>query len=315
MDTLVGIVVSAAAILDAIQGGPPVQMVHLYTFGSRYGIHPPRILNRKAARAALGDGISPYGLKYPTAVTTDLRGQVWIADRGTHSIHVFGEDGIGYREIRRVDGVPLGEPAGITSDEQGRVYVTDAGGGEVLVFDEKGEFDRWMVKRGSGVLAAPTAIALSEDGRTVYVLDPPGNRIVELNREGEVNGTISLPEDLRDPGSMAVVHNQICVLGRQKHKVGVFSPAGRRRDDLSWSDVRYPAALGFDAARGRFLIVNPRWMIVQIFDEAGRGLGSFGQSGPAVDQMERVDFVYADHAHRVYLIDTNNGKVLVFAER
>jgi DNA-binding beta-propeller fold protein YncE len=247
------------------------------------------------------------------AVTTDLRRRVWIADSGTASVHVFDPVSGTYREIKRAGERPLVQPSGIASDAQGRVFVADAATGAVFMFDENGD-DHAVVKPGAGVVVAPGAIAISEDGRTVYVADPPRNVIVELNREGEVNGAISLPPELSDPAAICVVHNQIYALGAREHRIGAFTPAGRQLGDLRWDDIALPAAFTFDAVRGRFLAANPRWMIVQIFEEEGRNLGAFGQAGDGVDQMQRVDALYVDRDGQVYVVDSRHGKVLVFAE-
>jgi DNA-binding beta-propeller fold protein YncE len=284
------------------------------TFGSRNGIHPPRLLNKKPALAALGEPENPYGLVFPVAVTTDLRGRVWITDNGTASVHVFDRESGGYREFRKLDGIPLVSPSAITSDDQGRIYLADAGTGALYVFDEHGEYDHSLTRRGPRILETPSAIALSEDNRTIYVADAARNVILELNREGEVDGRIELPAELSRPAALAVVHNQIYVLGAQRHIVGVFSPGGKRREDMRWEGVVAPTAFAYDTLRGRFDVANQRWMVVDVFDEAGHNLGSFGQLGERVDQMLGIDCIHADRRGSVYIVDSHHGKVLVFGE-
>jgi DNA-binding beta-propeller fold protein YncE len=312
MRTLAGTLL-IAAMLASGQAPREVAFRHLYTFGSREGIHPPRLLNRKGARIALGEGEHPYGLVFPVAVTTDLRNRVWIADNGTASVHVFDPAAGSYREIRRVADIPLRQPSGIASDSQGRVYVADAAVGCIFVFDENGEYDHALMKR-EHLIQSPGALAISEDGKSIYVADPPRNLVVELNREGEVNSTIQLPPELQDPSALAVIHNQIYVFGAQQHRVGIFSPGGRQRGELRWDGIALPTAFAFDAVRSRFLAVNPRWMIVQIFEEDGVNLGAFGQQGDGVDQMQRVDALHVDSRGLVYVVDSRHGKVLVFGD-
>ncbi|MBS1859011.1 MAG: hypothetical protein JST11_26800 [Acidobacteria bacterium] len=291
---------------------PDVQYRHLSTFGSKQGIHPPGFLNAKPLRGALGNSDHPYGLVFPAAVAADLRGRVWIADRGTASVQVFDPAGGSYREIRKLGESLLQQPAGIAADRQGRIFLSDAATGAVFAFDEQGEFDRTMVKPGSGTLAAPSAIALSDDQKTVWVLDPPRGHVVALNREGEVNSTIALPPDLADPSAIAIVDNQVCVLGQRLHRAAIFSPAGLPRGELQWDGIRFPTAFAFDPARRLYFVANPRWMIVQVFDQEGRNLGAFGQLGEGVDQVERIESLYVDPSGKVYVVDSHHGKVLVF---
>jgi len=285
---------------------------HLYTFGSKLGIHPARILNRKPLTAALGKGEHPYGLGYPSAVVTDLRHRVWIADSGTASIHVFDPATGAYREFRRCGDVTLQVPWGLAADRAGRIYLTDSGTGGILVFNAAGEFDHPLFQPGEHPLEHPGAIALSESGSTIYVADPPRNVVVELNREGEVTGTIPLPEELSDPSAISVVDNQIHVMGSRQHRVASFAPSGVARGELQWDGIRMPSAFAYDSVHQRFLVANPRWMVVQIFDRQGTNLGSFGQMGEGVDQVQRISGIFVDPQGRAYVVDSSSGKVLVF---
>lgn len=264
--------------------------------------------------AATGQSEHPYGLGFPVGVTTDQRGRLWITDSGTASIHIFDRENGGYREIRRVADGTFQQPAGIVSDQAGRVYMVDTARANVFVFDENGEFNRSLITPElSHTLTSPTAIALSEDGRTIYVADPPQNAIIALNREGEVNGTIALTEAAREPGAIAVFHNQLYVLGNREHKVEIFSPAGQRQGEMKWDGIARPSAFAYDARSHRFLVANPRLAVVEIFDEEGRELGAFGQLGDRVDQQRRVESLFVDSLGLVYVVDSHEGKVLTFS--
>jgi sugar lactone lactonase YvrE len=303
-----------AAALASGQVPPSVEFRHLYTFGSKAGIHPPTVLNRRAATVALGKAENPYGLVFPVAVVTDLRRRVWITDSGTGSVHVFDMATGGYREIRRVGDVPLQQPSGLAVDGQGRIFLTDSGSGGVFAFDETGEFGHTVCKPSEHLLESPTAVAISEDGKTIYVADPPKNVVVELNREGEVNRTIQLPPELGEPAAISVFNNQIYVLGNRQHRVGIFSPSGIQRGEFRWDGVQFPSAFTYDAGHRRFMVANPRWMTVELFNEEGQNLGAFGQQGERVDQMQRVDSLHVDPQGLLYVVDSHHGKVLVFTE-
>jgi sugar lactone lactonase YvrE len=301
-----------AATLTAAQPSASLQFEHLYTFGSKLGIHPPNLVNRKLARAALGNGDFPYGLGHPSAVTTDLKHRVWIADPVTASVHVFGPNKGAYRQIRKVGDAQLQQPYGLVTDAAGRVYLTDMASGGIFVFDENGEYDRALFKRGEHPLQNPTAIALSADGRTIFVLDPPRNAIVALDREGGVNQTITLPQQNTEPCALSVINNQLYVLGNRLHRVQILSPAGHPRGELQWEGVGIPTAFTYDPLQRQFLVGNPRFMTVQTFNEEGVNLASFGQFGDRVDQMERIDSLYVDAQGLVYVVDSRQGKVIVF---
>jgi len=291
-----------------------VQFDHRYTFGSKFGIHPPKLLSTRAAVAALGRSEHPYGLGFPVAVTTDVRRRVWITDSGTASVHVFDPKTGAYREIKRAGDALLQQPSGIAADAVGRIYLADASTGGMYVFDENGEFDRSLFKRGEHPLESPSAVALSADGKTIYVLDPPRNVVVALNREGEVNSTFQLPEERSEPSAISIIENQLYVLTNSHHKVHMLNPAGRSLGEFRWDGIAIPTAFVFDHGQRRFLAANPRSSTVQIFNEEGQNLGAFGQYGDGVDQMRHVDSLYVDPRGLVYVVDSHNGKVLVFAE-
>jgi hypothetical protein len=55
-------------------------------------------------------------------------------------------------------------------------------------------------------------------------------------------------------------------------------------------------------------------MIVQIFNREGRDLGAFCQFGNKVDQVQRIDALSVDAQGYAYIVDSHEGKVLVFGE-
>jgi hypothetical protein len=94
----------------------------------------------------------------------------------------------------------------------------------------------------------------------------------------------------------------------------ILSPSGRLLGEQLWDGIAIPTAFAYDAERRHFLAANPRSTTIQVFDEEGVNLGSFGQYGDGVDQMRGVDSLYIDPRGYVYIVDSHNGKVLVFAE-
>ncbi len=313
MRNLVGALIIAATLASG-QAPPCVEFRYLYTFGSPKGFHPHAILNRRPANTALGKSENPYGLVFPVAVATDLHHRVWITDSGTASVHVFDMETGACREVRRVGNTALQQPSGIATDDQGRILLSDSAVGGVFVFDEKGGFDHLLLKPRDHLLESPAAIALSEDERTIYVADPPRNVVVALNREGDVKGIIRLPPEFGQPVTISVVGNQIYVLGNRQYKVGIFSPGGMLRGEFRWDGIQFPCAFTYDAGRRRFLVANPRWMIVQIFKEEGQNLGAVGQAGDGVDQVQRIDALYVDPQGLLYVVDSHHGKVVVFGD-
>ena len=89
-------------------------------------------------------------------------------------------------------------------------------------------------------------------------------------------------------------------------------PDGRSRGELRWDGISFPTAFAYAAEQRRFLVANPEWTVVEIFNKEGKSLGVFGQRGEGVDQMERIDALHIDAQGRVYVVDSHHAKVLVF---
>ena len=112
--------------------------------------------------------------------------------------------------------------------------------------------------------------------------------------------------------AISVVANELYVLGERQHIVKIFSPNGSVRGELRWDGVRFPTAFAYDPEQRRFLVANPEWGVVEIFNAEGHSLGVFGQRGEGLDQMERIDSLHIDPQGLVYVVDSHHGKVLVF---
>ena len=292
-----------------------VQYQHVETFGSKLGIQPPKLLNRRFAKLAVGESEIRYGIAAPMGVIVDTRNRVWIADAGAASIHIFDPAKNGYQQIHRAGDVQLERPAGIDIDRQGRIYVTDSIAGNLLAFDKNGDYTRNLTHRKSErVLRAPTAIALSENARTIYVLDPPQHAVVAFNQEGETIATFGNPGELIEPANIAVVGDDVWVLDTGLHRVQVFTASGRLRRSLAIDGVAYPSGLAYDALRHHYFVGNPSLGTIQAFDEQGRNVGVFGGLGDAVDQVRKIDALYVDANGRVFVVDFRDGKVTVFGE-
>jgi hypothetical protein len=52
--------------------------------------------------------------------------------------------------------------------------------------------------------------------------------------------------------------------------------------------------------------------MVQVFDEAGVPVGAFGQAGSGPGEMHAPSYIYVDARQRIYVVDPENAKVLIF---
>jgi DNA-binding beta-propeller fold protein YncE len=117
---------------------------------------------------------------YPTYVTLDPEGNVFVADTINARVQKFDREGKFLTSIGKA-GSNWGEfdkPKGVALDTFGNVYVVDTGWSNVQIFNPKGEILLFFGGRGPvpGMMKNPLSIAIDKDNR-IYVGDYLNHRI------------------------------------------------------------------------------------------------------------------------------------------
>jgi len=139
-----------------------------------------------AVVGSLGDGevIDPHG------ITTDLKGNIYVADRDRHVVVVFGPDGKLIKELGTRDHAspeaPFNHPADVAVAADGTTFVADGyGNSRIHVFSADGRLIRsWgEAGRGPGQFSVPHGIAVDSRNR-VYVADRENDRVQVFDLAG-----------------------------------------------------------------------------------------------------------------------------------
>lgn len=302
--------------LGANLSAQSLRFQYLFTVGSEGGLNPFQKYSLGLGRIFFGRPERLSALRVPTMVTVDGRGRIWITDRGTPAVHMFGVFQDEYKILRGGGKTDFGCPWGIDIDARGRIYVSDACLGQIFVFDQEGEFLRFLVGRNHQArLDRPKALAVSDDIKTIYVVDEARHRVVALNQEGETVrewGGTEAPDALKEPSDLAVDNERVLVLDAHRNRVEAFGSQGNTLERWKWNQVRKPSAFAFDAQRRLFFVGDARYSIVHVFSEEGFPVGIFGQYGSGSDEFQAPSSIYADSEGRVYVVDSLYSKVLVF---
>jgi len=117
---------------------------------------------------------------YPTYVTLDAEGNVFVADTLNSRVQKFDPEGNFITSIGKA-GSNWGEfdkPKGVALDTFGNVYVVDTGWSNVQIFNPKGEILLFFGGRGPvpGMMKNPLSIAIDKNNR-IYVGDYLNHRI------------------------------------------------------------------------------------------------------------------------------------------
>lgn len=220
-----------------------------------------------------------YDQGFPTGVSIDEQGRVFIADTHEHRVVVFDADG---RELMRFGRYGAGEgefvyPTCIAFGPNGRLYVSEYGENErVQVFDADGRFLFAFGRRGTGPgeFNRPQSVVFNHAMTEVFVSDAANHRISVFTPEGEFLRSIGSPGTspgqfrypygltLLEDGSLLVAefgNNRIQRIGPDGASLGIWGRPGTGE-----GEVYSPWATA--VAGERIYVLDSRNHRVQVID-------------------------------------------------
>lgn len=210
-------------------------------------------------------GLDPDHEKFnrPWGIAADVRGRVYVADRGNSRVVRLFNPGKGLEMVGTLGGPGddpgcFVEPCGVALDHRGTVYVTDAALGRVTLFDDSGKvIDFWEGFDG------PDGIAVAGHGETwsymprqtfVIVIDSLHQRVRKLSLDGELIAETNASKWGIDGAYLAYVtldyHNQLIITDKRNgclHKLD--------------SNLNYLTSFG-ESGRGDYQFDEPRGVAI-----------------------------------------------------
>ena len=127
-----------------------------------------------------GKGSGPGEFLFPTYVSVDAQGNLYVTDTLNSRVQLFDSGGNYVRNFgeRGTSWGMFDKPKGVATDSFGNVYVVDSGWSNVQIFNPKGQVLLFFGGRGPipGMLKNPTAIAIDKQNR-IYVADYLNHRV------------------------------------------------------------------------------------------------------------------------------------------
>ena len=151
---------------------------------ARYPISPSiQKFDPSGKRVWYAEGLLTWyaiGGGWPNGVTTNVTGDIYVANRGMHLVEKLDSAG---KFIAQWGGEGTGDgqfvhPTGIAADRSGNVYVADSGNHRIQKFDPYGRFIAKWGERGSGEgqFEGPGGVAI-DPSENVIVVDSGNHRI------------------------------------------------------------------------------------------------------------------------------------------
>lgn len=262
-----------------------------------------------------GEPAPPSTLQEPVALTTDSMHRVLVTD-AKGFVHIFD---FLHGEYSHLQGGDLRSPSGIATDRQDNVYVSDASLRTVLIYSPKEKFIRYLKKPNGNesYFDTPRGIAVDADSEHIYVCDTARHMIIMLDKKGRVLATFGKrgggtgPGEFKSPTQVVATGGELFVLDSGNGRVQILDLRGHFRKAITIVDAPRSAGLAVDRDKNIY-VSDAELNRLQVFNHDGRLLYSFGQSGPAVEQLEGISGLWVDSGHCLYGIDSKNKRVQLF---
>jgi DNA-binding beta-propeller fold protein YncE len=174
------------------------------------------------------------GLVWPTAITHDSQGNIYISDEHRNDVQVFNRDHEFVRKWGTLGSGPsdMNRPAGLATDGDDNIFVVDHMNNRIQKRRPDGTVvSQWgSAGSGPGELNLPWGICTDKDGN-VYVADWRNDRVQKFTNDGQYISTIGRSGsgigELSRPANVAVDEKgNVYVADWGNERVSVFTDLG-----------------------------------------------------------------------------------------
>jgi len=132
-------------------------------------------------------GTKPGQFNYPTHITLDQSGKIYVTDSLNFRVQIFDAEGQYLSHIGKLGDASghVAVPKGVGIDRFGHIYIADSYLSTVQIFDQKGRFLLGIGGPGeeSGQFQVPTGITVDSENK-IYICDSLNNRVQILQYVG-----------------------------------------------------------------------------------------------------------------------------------
>jgi len=268
---------------------------------------------------------------HPQGIAIDSSNNVYVADTANDRIQKFDNNG-NYLTQWGTNGSGNGQfdfPEPIAIDSSNDVYVADTSNDRIEKFDSNGNYlTQWGSSgSGNGQFSYPQGIAI-DSSNNVYVtdfyndriekFDSNGNYLTQWGSQGLGNGQFSYPQGIAIDSS-----NNVYVADLYNDRIEKFDSNGNYltqwgSQGLGNGQFEGPGCVTIDSSNNIYAVDNYDSYLgndcrIEKFDSNGNYLTQWGNFGSGNGQFDFPYGIAIDSNNNVYVADTSNYRVQVFA--
>ncbi|MFQ5432810.1 MAG: 6-bladed beta-propeller [Nitrospinota bacterium] len=230
-------------------------------------------------RMVTGEKKTGKGIVKPYGIVVS-KGRVFVADTAAAKVFVFDVPAKNFYEIGDLKGPGLlQKPMTVAIDAQDNLYIVDTGDKTVKEFTAEGKYLATFAG-GKDDLDRPTGIAVTPDGSRIYVVDTGG--VTSKKHHVRVYDTAT--------------NKRLFDIGQRGTLEGEFNLPNN-------------IAMGKD---GNLYVVDGGNFRIQVLDQQGNFIRSFGEIGRLGGQFSRPKGIALDGDDNVYVVDAAFGNFQIF---
>jgi DNA-binding beta-propeller fold protein YncE len=257
-------------------------------------------------------------LQSPSAVTTDSKHRVYVADPGTRAVHIFD---FVHSKYGRLEGRGnlLQHPVSLAVDGEDNLYVGDLKSGNVAVYDSAGKFRRYFgkLRGGESYFESPTGIAIDRATAYIYVCDRQRHMVIVMDKRGKLIRKLGIrgggdgPGEFRFPTQVVVSGSELFVLDGGNSRIQILDTGGHflREVNLMYADSRTGLAVD---RQDNIYVSDPVLNQVQVFHHDGQRLYTFDTSSARDGNFARPTGMWVDGDGSLYVVDSQFNRVGLF---
>jgi tripartite motif-containing protein 71 len=267
-----------------------------------------------------GERWGTSSLSFPTGITLDILGNIFITDTGNNRVVECDREG---RFLREIGGFgwetgQFNRPTYITTDNGLNIYVVDSQNKRIQRLDHNLNFVAAIKVEKEGDFAGlslPEGIAITPSGEMI-LSDMQEDCLILLdnvfNYERSFGGFGEGGGNLRDPlGIFTDREGSIFVADSHNNRIAVFDQFGNYLKSFGEKSLNIPSGVTVDQNQ-LIYVANTGNNSITVFDHQGNLILDYGEPGVGLSKLSRPTDLQFGSDGKLYLVDSGNNRVVVF---